>query len=179
MSLSTHFEIRKAEPDDALCLSALATQVFFDTYATAGINADLANEVKEHFSEEAFAMRLASLKVEISLAEIGGNLAGFIDLQKNSVCPVAIVHGPEVFRLYIQSPFQNQGLGKALLRYAERQQQACGAKSIWLTTWVGNTRALAFYPHAGYEKVGSMQYIIGDKNYENYVFAKQLCSSDA
>jgi len=55
MSSSAQFEFRPAMPCDALCLSALATQVFFDTYATAGINSDLANEAKEHYSEEAYA----------------------------------------------------------------------------------------------------------------------------
>jgi hypothetical protein len=44
---------------------------------------------------------------------------------------------------------------------------------------VGNTRAVAFYPLAGYEKVGAMEYIISGKVYENHVFAKRLHVSGA
>jgi ribosomal protein S18 acetylase RimI-like enzyme len=179
MSLPAQLEIRSARSSDALCLGALATQVFFDTYATIGINRDLANEAREHYSEEVFARRLASSEVEIAVAESGNNLVGFIDIQRNSVCPVSSFTGPEILRLYIQSPFQSRGLGHALLRHAEARAQAQGQKTIWLTAWVGNSRAVGFYPQAGYERVGTMEYIISGKAYENHVFAKRLRNSGA
>ena len=174
MSLSAQLKIRLAQSNDALCLGALATQVFFDTYATSGINADLASEAKQNYSEEVFGGRLASSEVRIAVAEVGSNLAGFIDVQSNSLCPVSSVFGPEVLRLYIQGPFQRRGLGQALLKHAEDGAQSQGEKAIWLTAWVGNARALAFYPQAGYEMVGTMEYIINGKTYENYVFSKRL-----
>jgi GNAT superfamily N-acetyltransferase len=179
MSRLAKFEIRSATPADALCLGALATQVFFDTYATSGINADLASEAKEHYSESAFARRLASSAVEISVVEIAGKLVGFIDLQRPSVCPVPAVIGPEVLRLYVQAPFQGRGLGRALLGHAEDRARAQGARVVWLTAWVGNSRALTFYPSAGYQKVGTTPYVINGKSYENDVFAKQLDQSGA
>jgi ribosomal protein S18 acetylase RimI-like enzyme len=179
MSLSEPFEIRSAHPNDALCVGALATQVFFDTYATNGINPDLAIEAKDHYSEEVLARRLASSEVEITVAEVKGNLAGFIDVQNSSCCPTSSITGPEVLRLYIQRPFQGKGLGRALLKHAEERARVQGAKAIWLTAWVGNTRAVAFYPLAGYEKVGAMEYLISGKVYENHVFAKRLHVSGA
>jgi len=174
MSLAAQFELRHADPRDALCLGALATQVFLDTYATSGVNSDLANEALEHYSEGAYANRLAAPEVEIGVAEVGGNLAAFIDMQMNANCPVPDVVGPEILRLYVQAPFQGQGVGRALLQYAEQLAQARGYRAIWLAAWVGNARAVAFYPAAGYGKVGITQYVINGKNYENHVFAKQL-----
>ncbi len=50
---------------------------------------------------------------------------------------------------------------------------------MWLTAWVGNLRAVAFYPLAGYRKVGTTQYVINGKPYENHVFAKQFPTSGA
>ena len=179
MSSFAQLEIRAARSSDALCLGALATQVFLDTYATSGIDADLANEAKEHYSEEAFARRLSSSEVEIVVAEIEGKLVGFIDVQRNSICPVSSVAGPEVLRLYVQGPFQRRGLGQALLRHAEHRAQARSAEAIWLTAWVGNTRAAVFYPQAGYNRVGTMEYIISGNAYENHVFAKRLPVSGA
>lgn len=179
MSTCAQLEIRSARPTDALCLGALATQVFFDTYATSGINSDLANEAKQQYSENVFAERIALPHVELAVAEIAGNLIGFIDVQSHSIGPNSSFAGPEVLRLYVQAPFQGQGIGQALLRHAERRAQVQGAEAIWLTAWVGNTRAVAFYPRAGYEKVGTMAYIINGKPYENHVFAKRLPSSGA
>ena len=179
MPLTAQIQLRPAAPRDALCLGALATQVFLDTYATTGINSDLANEARQHYSEEAYAKRLAAHEVEVTVAEIGGNLAGFIDVQCPSICPIPTVVGPEVLRLYVQAPFQRQGLGKELLRFAERQSHVQGSQVIWLTAWVGNARAVAFYPLAGYRNVGSTQYVINGRAFENYVFAKQLPDSGA
>lgn len=179
MSLPAPLGIRPARPADALCLGALATQVFFDTYATSGINPDLVNEAREHCSAEVFSRRLGAARVEIDVAELGGNLVGFIDVQHDGACPVSSVVGPEVLRLYIQRPFQGQGLGRALLRHAEDRAMAQGEKALWLTAWVGNTRAVGFYPQAGYGRVGAMQYIISGKAYENHVFAKRLQAGGA
>jgi GNAT superfamily N-acetyltransferase len=174
MVTSAQFEFRRGVSTDALCLSALATQVFFDTYAIQGINADLVNEAGEHYSQEALAGRLSSPGVDITLVEYGGNIVGFIDVQISSLCPVPSVVGPEVLRLYIQLPFQNKGLGKQLLLRAERTAYEQGARALWLTAWVGNVRAMAFYPLAGYEKFGTTQYLINGNEYENCVFAKWL-----
>ena len=82
--------------------------------------------------------------------------------------------GPEVLRLYVQAPFQRKGLGRTLLQAAEARAHSLGAPSIWLTAWVGNTGALAFYPEVGYVDVGTTEYAINGKNYENRVFAKAL-----
>lgn len=53
-----NFTYRPAVPSDALTLSALATQVFFDTYATDGIDADLATEALNVYSRSIFEARL-------------------------------------------------------------------------------------------------------------------------
>lgn len=42
---------RQAFADDALCLLVRASQVFLDTYATNGVNLDLANEVMSVLSK--------------------------------------------------------------------------------------------------------------------------------
>jgi diamine N-acetyltransferase len=46
----SELSFRRANSSDALCLSALATQVFLETYATEGIRPWLAREVQERFA---------------------------------------------------------------------------------------------------------------------------------
>jgi diamine N-acetyltransferase len=168
-------DFRRASKTDALCLGILSTQVFLDTYATSGINADLAHEALQIHSPAAFETRLANNDVEITLArQVDGSLVGYVDLQFNSQCPAPGMLGPEVLRLYIQKPFQRQGLGKALLAVAENRARSVQGSSVWLTAWVGNVDALAFYPKVGYNDVGATQYTINGINYDNRIFAKAL-----
>lgn len=168
------FSCRRGNPGDALVLSVLATQVFLDTYATNGISANLACEATRVYSRAVFEARLADPQVEITVAETGGHTVGFLDLSWRSVCPVDGVVGAEVVRLYVQAPFQRQGLGRALLQAAEIRALELKAPSIWLTAWVGNAAALLFYARLGYQCVGMTPYVIEGKAYANQVLAKTM-----
>lgn len=175
MAEALHF--RQATPADALCVGVLAMQVYLDTYATQGIRPDLARDVLAGYGPEAYARRLASSDVCCVLAERAGHLIGLAELKLNSPCVVDAVHGPvELDRLYLQQPFQHQGIGAALLQRAEqvaaRHQAQHPTQGLWLTAWSGNARALAFYPRQGYADVGRAQHWIEGQAYENVVFFK-------
>lgn len=172
-----NIELRAAGQSDAICLGVLATQVFLDTYATNGINSDLAIEALQYYSPAVFEARLRNPQIEVAVAERDGNLVGFVDVEMDSTCPVCEFSGPEVLRLYVQAPFQRHGVGQALLKRAEERAKSIKAPSIWLTAWVGNAGALAFYPRVGYKDVGITQYVINGKSYENRVFVKTLAGA--
>ena len=173
------FAYRTAAPDDALTLSVLATQVFLDTYATRGVDTDLAKEASVIYSEAEFLTRLQDPSVEITVAQDGNYLIGFLDLTSGTRCPVGKVEGLEVFRLYVQAPFQRHGVGRQLMALAELKAIERKSPHLWLTAWSGNTRALAFYPSLGYEDVGATPYVIEGKEYENCVFIKRVALSAA
>ena len=170
------FVCRAARPADALCLSVLATQVFLDTYATGGVNLDLAREATGVYSAAAFSRRLDDAGVEITVVERGDCLVGFLDLcfKTGSPLPLPFSRGAEVVRLYVQAPFQARGIGRHLMGLAEARAVARQLDGVWLTAWAGNTRALAFYAALGYRDVGETPYIIEGQAYENRVFAKPL-----
>ncbi|HZZ91004.1 MAG TPA: GNAT family N-acetyltransferase [Usitatibacter sp.] len=166
---------RSATSADALCLGVLATQVFLDTYATEGIRADLAREVLANYSVGAFAGRLADPSHNLLLAEREGHLIGFSDLVFGTACPVAVdVPAAEVDMLYVQLPFQGRGVGRMLLSRTEMLAREQGAAASWLSAWVGNTRALAFYAAMGYADMGAMNHVIEGQEYENRVLLKEL-----
>lgn len=170
---------RNATPEDALTLSSLATQVFLDTYATRGVNIDLAKEANTVYSPRAFEQRLRCPGIEITVATSCEYMIAFLDLDSTTECPISSVHGLEVLRLYVQAPFQRSGVGRSLMSIAERKAHECGAQHVWLTAWSGNTRALDFYPALGYRDVGVTRYMIEGKAYENRVFAKRTAASAA
>jgi ribosomal protein S18 acetylase RimI-like enzyme len=149
-------------------------QVFLDTYATSGVDAALAAEASTVYSPSVFARRLADPAVELHVVQRGAHAVGFIDLAHATACPVAGVAGTEVFRLYVQRPFQRQGIGQALLAHAAGVARGRGQAALWLTAWSGNTRALAFYAALGWRDVGETTYVIDGVAHPNRVLVQSL-----
>src|SRR4051794_15665591 len=112
--------LRPAVAADVQCLSALATQVFLETYATSGIRLALAREAEAHCSVAAFTKRLREPSNRTTLAERSGHLVAFAELvfeAQHTLVPSR--PAAELTRLYVQSPFLRQGIGRQLLARAE------------------------------------------------------------
>jgi len=167
--------LRSADAADVPCLSALATQVFLETYATSGIRLALAREVETQFCATAFTERLSQPGRRTLLAERSGHLVGFAEVALGAEHElVSPKPAAELTRLYVQSPFLRLGIGRRLLRRAEALALGEGASTLWLTAWIGNERALAFYASQGYESLGRTEYCFDDEAFENRLLAKVL-----
>lgn len=70
--------------------------------------------------------------------------------------------------------FASSGVRTSLLARAEALAVGQGAQHAWLTTWVGNARALAFYPRRGYTEHGPATYVFQGEDVENRLFVKAL-----
>lgn len=173
--MSPALSYRLANADDALCIGALGTQVWLDTYATDGIRPALAQEVLDHFSPPAVTATLAEPGVSVIVAERAGHLVGFAQI-RNSVDNPRISGdiSAELERLYVQERFAGQGIGWQLLTRSEDLAREQGASALWLTVWVGNARALTFYPRQHYEDAGVSSYRFNNETHENRLFLKHL-----
>jgi GNAT superfamily N-acetyltransferase len=130
----TNLEIRVATPRDASEL--------------AWLNAAF-NGVQE--SPERLAARLADPKrVETPIiAEIAGRAVGFACLRLvPSLCYDSTY--AELTELFVEEACRRQGVGRALMAYAERLARESGAKALVLLTGLGNARGQAFYRALGY-----------------------------
>ncbi len=167
--------LRAAEPGDALCLSVLAMQVFLDTYATEGIRPAIAREVLSNYSQDAFNAALADPRSRWCVAERSGHLIGFAQVTLGATHGLAPAgQQAELLRLYVQEPFTGMQVGTLLLTCAERLASEGGASVLWLTPWVHNHRAIAFYIRRGYEDFGLTQFVFEGESHENRVHAKRL-----
>ncbi len=72
---------------------------------------------------------------------------------KIAVEPVAVVH-----RLMVHPSAQRAGLGRFLMRFAEREAHRLGCRAIRLDTMDANTRALALYRALGYRQAGGVRF---------------------
>ena len=109
MSMS-EVSLRPAVAADATCLSALATQVFFETYARSGIRLALAREAEAQFSVRVVKKRLSHPRSHTTLAEHCGHLVAVVEVvigAEHALVPPGLA--AELTRLYVQSPFIRQG----------------------------------------------------------------------
>jgi diamine N-acetyltransferase len=167
--------VREAGEADALCLHSLATQVFLDTYAGEGIREAIAREAQQELSVAAFLEQLSAPQVRVLLAERRGFLVAFASVNLSATHSLLPKRpAAELTRLYVQSPFIRRGIGALLLRRVEALAHAAGASTLWLTAWVGNARALAFYASRGYEELGFTDHEFENEHFENRLFAKAL-----
>lgn len=166
---------RAGTPNDALCISVLAMQVFLDTYATNGLRDDLAREALIVYSPDAFAARLAQPTTYFLLAEKSGYLLGFAEVSFASPAPISeVIDGAELIRLYVQRPFKRMRIGGALLAQSETLALTQSAACLWLTAWSGNAPARSFYVALGYSDVGATTYVIEGSAFENRIYVKML-----
>lgn len=175
----TAVELRVAVSDDALCLSVLAMQVFLDTYAREGIRPAIAREVLGTYAIEAFSAAIAdTARTRITVAERKGHLIGFAQVTLGATQALVTERdAAELLRLYVQEPFTGSGVGTRLLAAAEQQAQRQGASVLWLTPWVHNHRAIAFYARWGYVDRGQSWFRLEDESHENRVLTKGLAAA--
>ncbi len=163
--------IRIGTVADAETISALAIQVFLDTYATEGVRPDLAHEAFAEYGQDVFAQRLGQDARVFYLAVQGPGLVGFAEVLRDSApSPIPGVSGSELVRLYVQPQAQGAGVGRTLLQSVERCASQAGAAGVWLTAWEHNARALAFYKRQRYEDIGHTLCVIQGQSFGNRVF---------
>ena len=168
-------ELRAARDSDALSLGVLGTQVLLDTYATEGVRPAIAAEVLRSFSTGAMEALLASPRIRVWVAEANGHLVGFAQVTIDAAQTlVETVRPAELDRLYVQERFTGAGLGGRLLRVAEEGASDLGASALWLTPWVYNKRALAFYAKHGYADLGANWFEMDGERHQNRVLAKTI-----
>ena len=155
-------------------------QVFLDTYATQGIRPEIAREALSSYSQNVFIAALTDPLSRVCVAERSGHLVGFAQLTlgaTHGLAPAGLQ--AELLRLYVQEPFTGRHVGTLLLAEAERLAAEGGATVLWLTPWVHNHRALAFYLRRGYEDFGLTHFVSEGESHENRVHAKHLRAASA
>ena len=134
--------LRPASPDDAAGVAAIWH---------AGWHVSHPGHVPDGLTErrtlEAFRERAPKRVGDTTVAEVDGELAGFI-----------MVVGDEVEQIYVSPAHFGRGVAGTLMAEAERQVASHGYDVAWLAVAIGNTRARAFYEKAGWVNAGDLPY---------------------
>jgi GNAT superfamily N-acetyltransferase len=96
---------------------------------------------------DSFRNRAAKAVAETTVAEVGGEVAGFV-----------MVVGDEVEQVYVDAGHRGSGVAGLLLAEAARQVAADGHARAWLAVATGNDRARRFYERQGWTDEGPFDY---------------------
>jgi|GEM_PF-5893389 len=122
------------------------------------------------------------------LKEINGSLATYFICQKPKLKPCGyaklIQSLPpkginsnrciELQRLYVDSDFRGQGVGKLLALHADSYARNRDINDIWLRVWEGNVVAQEIYKKWGFTIVGEELYSVGEEQRTVLLMRKSL-----
>lgn len=154
--------LRRAIPEDAATLSALAARTFTETFGHLYPPEDLA-----HFLATAYAVeeqqrllrdpRYAAWLLECDGVAIGHALAGPCGLPH----PEVGAADGELKRLYVLADWHGGGRGTRMMDAAMAWLLRDGPRPLWLGVWSENLGAQRFYARYGFHKVGSYEFPVG------------------
>lgn len=164
--------LRRATPADAAVLALVGAATFLESFAGMLEAEDiLAHCAREH-GEARYAQWLASPVARLWLAETVDNpiAVGYLVGDRAQLpLPDLADDDYEVKRVYVLGRFQGTGLGRALMARALDDARALGARRLLLGVYSGNSQAIAFYRHLGFDAVGTRRFRVGSRERDDLI----------
>jgi GNAT superfamily N-acetyltransferase len=170
------WQVRKASSGDVDRLALIGAATFLETFA--GIldgSAIIAHCQREHSADAYRAYLETGAAAWLAETEEGQAPIGFA-LVASSSLPGSNPDGSdlELKRIYSLSRFHGTGVGGALMQQAVGYALETRALRLLLGVYAGNERARAFYRKQGFIRIADRLFRVGDRDYEDIVFAKAL-----
>lgn len=168
--------LRRAVPEDAPALAALAAEAFVAAFGHLYRPEDLAAFLAEERTVEAYREHLHDPRTRIALAENGGDLAGY-----------ALIHWPSDFasesdasrplalhQLYCAPAATGRGIGAALMDWALAEARALDCDAVQLSVYSENFAAQRFYARHGFSKIADIGFMVGAQRDAEFLLELRL-----
>jgi ribosomal protein S18 acetylase RimI-like enzyme len=146
--------IRKATLEDAVLLSKLGAETFYETFADQNTKEDMELYLQETFTPEKISQELINPISHFFILEEDQNDIGYTKLRIDN-------SSMEIERIYVRKEFQGRKFGKTLLEHAIRQARQFNCYRIFLGVWEKNQKAINFYKSFGFQIYGSHIFLLG------------------
>jgi diamine N-acetyltransferase len=167
--------IRKATSADADLLSGLALQIFLDTFGPQNKPEDIELHAQRSYSRDIQLAEINDPSLTYLIAEVDGKAAGFamIGLPRSESCS-NFASPIELFRFYIDKGWHGKGIAEPMMNECENVARSLGGKTICLSVWLENPRAIRFYEKQGFRKEGTQPYVLGNDVQTDWVMARDI-----
>lgn len=169
---------RDATPADAEPLRQLFADTFVATFGHLYRPSDLDQFLADNSSAK-WQANLTDPDVAIHVAEVDGELAGFVELAPKKLPYETSARALELRRLYLRPTAHGQGIADVLMRWALAEASTRGAEELILSVYVDNHRARRFYERYGFETVGRYDFMVGTHADEDLILRHLIMQAHA
>lgn len=163
---------RLAGPGDAEAIGVQGRTAFLEAfreeYAPGDIDGYFAATYGTHLQES----EIADPAIKILLAEDDRGLLGHLKLGRCSLPVISNRPAAEVKRFYVLRRGQGTDIAHTLLMHGIRTAREQAVKSIALSCWTRNERALRFYLREGFTIAGRQNFRVGSRIDDDYVMER-------
>jgi len=171
----TIFEIRRATEADVTALTDFGARTFRESFGKDNTAEDMEKHLNSAWRQDLQRAEVLDPSIDTLIAMSNGTLAGFAMVREQHAPPgVATLQPVELWRFYVDKPWQGRGLAQALMTAVEASARTRGGRELWLGVWERNERAQAFYRKCGFEKVGTQIFVVGSDPQTDHVMLRKL-----
>jgi len=169
-------QILPATAEHLQAISDLAARTFQETFGPTNTEADMAAYLASAYSVDIQRRELEDSNLLTLVAERDGALAAYAMIRRDGPVPpcVTLPSPAEVWRFYVDRPWHGQGLAPALMSAALDAARELGGRSVWLSVWEHNARAIAFYSKFAFADVGAKDFWVGEDRQTDRVMSRRL-----
>ena len=170
--------IKKVQASDLDTLINLSRKTFYDAFFHLNDPADVNAYASAAFSSERMLSEVSNPDSAFYFAVINNEAIGYIKL---NYAPAQTEFkddkAVEVERIYVLAGNQGQQIGRHLLDFAIQQAINAKLEYIWLGVWDKNNHAIRFYQRAGFEVIGSHNFMLGNDRQVDLLMKKTLLNT--
>jgi ribosomal protein S18 acetylase RimI-like enzyme len=164
---------RDATAADLPAIDRVFRTSFRETFAHLYSPQDLAQFLGQ-FTSQAWAGEHGDPGYRFRLAEVDGEVVGFVKLGPSSLPIESSRRSIELRQIYVLKDHHGSGVAKALTDWAIGEARERGFEELYLTVYVDNHRARRFYDRYGFEAVGRYDFMVGSHADEDIIMRKIL-----
>lgn len=171
----TDVSIRRAELSDAEELARLGARTFADAFGADNTPEDLAAHLASSYGVHKQTEELSDPGMITLVAVHKGELVAFAQVRRNPPpAPVAGESHVELWRFYVDRSWHGRGIAQRLMAESLDAGRELGGRSLWLSVWERNPRAIAFYEKTGFRNVGTKDFWVGSDRQTDFVLVRDL-----
>ncbi len=169
-------EIRRAIPSDAVHIALLGRVTYTESHGDYIANKnDLLEFYNEHYAVSKIKEELNDSDAIFWIVFYNELPIGFAKLSLNIKHPInPEINSCKLQRLYILNDFIGLKIGSKLQEIILQNATDLKFKKIWLTAYYKNKKGINFYKKYGFKEIGNIDFFVGNSNYPNLIFDKNL-----
>jgi ribosomal protein S18 acetylase RimI-like enzyme len=167
--------IRRAVPRDAEALTEFASRTYAQTFGEFTDPRDLEEFLSTRYSIRQQRAEMANSDIRTLIVELDGQMIGYAQIRRGDAPACVSGESPiELWRFYIDKPWQGKGAAQDLMKAAKASAIELGGWTLWLGVWEENGRAIAFYTQQGFHIAGTKDFWVGKDRQKDRVMVCRL-----